>query len=78
MVLLYKGTPAVYHAADRHLDRFEAVQTRYWSDLEVSSVAALVDNNLAPLCVRRDIALLGVIYRAACGAGPMELQQFFA
>ncbi len=77
MVLLYNGTPAVYHAADRHLDRFEAAQTRYWSDLGVSSVEALVDNNLAPLCVRRDAALLGFFRRTACGASAVELQQFF-
>ena len=86
MVLLYKAqvlsymeyrTPAISHAADRHLDRLDAVQTRYLSELGVTSVAALVDFNLAPLCVRRDIALLGVIHRAACGIGPKELQQFF-
>ena len=54
------------------------MQTRYLSDLGVSSVEALIEHSLAPLCVRRDIALLGVIHRAACGVGPAELQQFFA
>ncbi len=87
MVLLYKAklpsyieyrTLVIYHATDRHLDSFDSVQTRYLFDLGVSSVETLVEYNLAPLCVRRDIALLGVIHRAACGVGPAELHQRFA
>ena len=38
---------------------------------------ALVHFKLAPLKVRRDIAMLGVIHRAVLGKGPQQLQRFF-
>ena len=38
---------------------------------------ALERFNLAPLKTRRDIAMLGVVFRAAKGTGPEPLQSFF-
>ena len=70
-------TAAVYHAADVHLKRLDAVQRRFLSEIGLSQLQALVDFRLAPLSVRRDIALLGVIHRAACGGGPLALRKFF-
>ena len=83
LVLQYKAqvlsyieyrTPAIYHAADTHLDKLDAVQCRFLKEVGVSPLEALVDFHLAPLCARRDIAMLGVIHRAACGGGPFELR----
>ena len=33
--------------------------------------------NLAPLAVRRDIAMLGLIHRAMLGRGPAQFREFF-
>ena len=38
---------------------------------------ALMKFNLAPLCVRRDIAILGVIHRAVLRQGPPQFFEFF-
>ena len=38
---------------------------------------ALTEVKLAPLAVRRDIAMLGVIHRTVLGRGPVHFQRFF-
>ena len=43
----------------------------------VDDVAALVEFRLAPLAVRCDIAMLGMIHRAAVGEGPTHFKKFF-
>ena len=40
-------------------------------------VAALLDFNLAPLSMTRDIALLGLLHRAAIGEGPEHFREYF-
>ena len=42
----------------------------------MNELEALYVANLAPLCVRRDIALLGVIHRAVLGQGPPHFRKF--
>ena len=43
----------------------------------VDSLGTLLAFNLAPLRARRDIAMLGLIHRAATGKGPEQLKRFF-
>ena len=43
----------------------------------MSAVEALFTCNLAPLCSRRDMAMLGLIHRTMLGAGPPQFQAFF-
>ena len=71
LVLLYKAhflsylelrTPAIYHATCELLSRLDAVQTRFLRDAGLDEVAALMVFNLAPLSMRRDIAMLGVLH----------------
>ena len=70
-------TSAITHAADVHLHAIDAVQRRFLRHLNVSPYEALHVFNLSPLSTRRDIANLGVIYRAAIRRGPKQLQEFF-
>ena len=86
LFLLYKAkvlsyiecrTPAIFHAADTHLESLDAVQRRFLRDINISEENAIMDYNLAPLNVRRNIAMLGVIHRAALGIGPTQLHAFF-
>ena len=59
-------------------DRLDAVQTRFLKDIGVDSVTSLISFHLAPLSVRRDIAMLGLIHRTALGTGPPQFSKFFS
>ena len=84
LILLYKAqllsfieyrTPAIYHATRNLLGKVDAIQTRFLRNAGVDEVTALMHFNLAPLSMRRDIAMLGVVHRAAIGEGPPQLQR---
>ena len=70
-------TPAIYHATRAILCRLDAVQTRFLKDIGVDEVTALTVFHLAPLCARRDMALLGFIHRTVLGKGPDQFREFF-
>ena len=53
------------------------MQSRFLKDAVVSKIYAVVHFRLAPLAVRRDIAMLGVIHRAVLGKGPVHFQKHF-
>ena len=59
-------TPAIYHASATVLNNVDSVQRMFLKDMNVSSEDALMDKsfNLAPLGMKRDMAMLGVIHRA--------------
>ena len=44
----------------------------------INKEVALAHCTLAPLAVKRDIAMLGIIHRTVLGKGPLEFKQFFA
>ena len=71
-------TAALYHAADTHLARLDACQTRFVKELGMSEKNSLEFFNMAPLSTRRDIAMLGLIHRTTIGAGPSQFADFFA
>jgi hypothetical protein len=86
LITLYKAhmlsfleyrTPAIYHALRSILSRLDSVQSRFLRSVGVDDLTALVDFKLAPLAVRRDIAMLGLIHRAAVGKGPSHFKKFF-
>ena len=67
---IYQATTSVLRQLDRTLDRF-------LRELGITRKAALFDFHLAPLCMRRDIALLGLLHRAAIGEGPVQFRTHF-
>ena len=69
-------TAAVSHAADTHLYHLDSVQRRFLQNVNLTEEAAFQEYNLAPLCSRRDIANLGIIYRAVTRRGPKKLWKF--
>ncbi len=86
LVMLFKShvlsfieyrTAGVHFASSSVLNELDDVQTRFLRQIELSDEAALMSFNLAPLCVRRDIGILGVIHRAAMRAGPPQLWKCF-
>ena len=70
-------TGAIYHATTSILMRLDRTQDSFLRELGISKEAALFDFNLAPLCMRRDIALLGLLHRAAIGEGPLQFRTHF-
>ena len=70
-------TPAVYHATRAILSRLDAVQSRFLNNIGVDEVIALAVFQLAPLSVRRDIAMLGLIHRIVVGKGPSQFTEHF-
>ena len=86
LIILYKAhllsfleyrTPAVYHATRAILIRLDAAQSKFLRDIGVDEVTALAEFHLAPLQVRRDIAMLGLIHRTALGKGPPHFAEHF-
>lgn len=57
------GTPGYYHGSPSALDCIDRVQRRFLRAMRISDVEALTRYNLAPLNVRRDIAILGFLHR---------------
>jgi hypothetical protein len=70
-------TPAVYHANSSLLFSLDRVQERVLEAASVQESEALLFMNLAPLSMRRDIAMLGVIHRAVIGHGPDHFRKYF-
>ena len=86
LVKLYKSqvlsyiessTPTIAHAAATLLSAIDSVQNRFLREIEIEPVDAMREFALAPLQVRRDIAMLGVIHRAARGEGPAQFRELF-
>ena len=67
----------MYHATRAILIRLDAVQSKFLRDVGVDEVTALAEFHLAPLQVRRDIAMLGLIHRTALGKGPPHFAEHF-
>ncbi len=70
-------TAAVYHATRDVLKRLGGIQHRFLKDAGVGELDALFQFHLAPLNTRRDIAMLGLIYRTVVGVGPPHFRKFF-
>ena len=70
-------TPAIYHATRVVISRIDAVQSRFLRDVGVDDITALVEFHLAPLCTRRDIAMLGLLHKTVRGTGPSQFTEFF-
>ena len=51
-------TPALYHATTSVLNQLDRTQDSFLRELGIDRLAALMDFNLVPLSMRRDIALL--------------------
>ena len=68
---------AIYHATSTVLNQVDKLQDNFLRDLGITREAALMDFNLAPLFMRRDIALLGLLHRSAIGEGPTQFRELF-
>ena len=53
------------------------VQETFLEDIGIDAINALLYFNLAPLSLRRDIAMLGLIHRTVLGQRPEHFKQWF-
>ena len=58
-------TPAVYRATSSVLAQLDRLQDSFLREIGLFREEALIHFNLAPLSMRRDIALLGLLHRSA-------------
>ena len=68
---------AIYHATGAILGPLDKLQRRFISNLGITIEEAFIAFNFASLEARRDMAMLGLIHRAAVGQGPIQLQTRF-
>ena len=68
------ATAGIYHASATALEPLDKRQVALLMELGITQEAAFSGMNVAPLCTRRDIAMLGVIHRAVLGEGPEQFQ----
>ena len=68
---------AIYHAAPSKLARLDSVQTSFLRHLELDERHAFLDFNLAPLRLRRDIGMLGVLWKISHGRAHPDLEALF-
>ena len=86
MINLYKAkvlsyaeyrTAAIYHSCVSNLEAVDRIQRSFLNEIGVDEFTAFMSFNLAPLSLRRDIAMLGLIHRTVLGEGPVHFQRFF-
>ena len=73
---LESSTPAIFHAPRFFLAVVDQVQARFLDALGLTPDDALFHFNLAPLCSRRDVAMLGLIHRIVLGLAPPQFSDF--
>jgi hypothetical protein len=70
---------AICHACATSLSKLDRIQASFVRDLSLTEEMAFLDFNFAPLCLRRDIGILGFIHKRVigiCHAGIKKLLPF--
>ena len=70
-------TPALYHAAPSTLRKLDRVQESFVERIGLTERDAMLWFGLHPLRTRRDIAMLGVLYKCAHGIAHPDLLELF-
>jgi hypothetical protein len=68
---------AIYHAADSHFAIWDNMQHMFLRELGVTVDEAFLTYNLAPLRLRRDIAVLGMLHRIQLGEAHEDFSKVF-
>ena len=77
LCLLEGSTSAVYHASPSVLAPLDHVQDRFLRIMGLDEAQAFLDYNLAPLRLRRDVAMLGLIFKCSHGLARPKLCELF-
>lgn len=71
-------TAAIYHASSSALRPIDRMLPSFLRQTGVSELDAFLHFNFAPLQCRRDVAILGLLHRAALKQGPLQFWEYFA
>ena len=74
---LEMNSAGFYHAVNTVLDPLDQLQNSFLQKVGLTMEEAFLEFNLAPLSTRRDIAMLGLIFKCARGLAHPDLQQLF-
>ena len=68
---------AIFHAAQSKLERLDTVQSSFLRHMEINGRQAYLELNLAPLQLRREICMLGVLYKICNGTAHTYFDYLF-
>jgi len=77
LCILESASAAIYHAAPTHLDTLDGLQRRFLKEIGVTEKDAFLGFNLAPLQLRRDIAVLGLLHKVQLGEAHSDFDKMF-
>jgi len=77
LCLLEASAGAIFHASQSHLDSLDRMQSHFVEALGLTENEAFLSFNLAPLKLRRDIAVLGLLHRVQLGEVHPDFQNLF-
>ena len=69
--------PAIYHAAPSSMEEKKRLSNFFLSHLDLNEKDGFLHYGLAPLVLRRDIGMLGVLYKYAHNTAHPELCELF-
>ena len=69
---------ALYHAATSHLNRLDGMQRGFLYELGLAEDQCYLEWNFAPLSLRRDIGLLGLLHKRVLGQSHPSIDVFFS
>ena len=70
-------TGSIFHAKDSAFRQLEDIQRSFLQQIGLTENDAFLDFNLAPLRLRRDIAILGFLHKANLGRCHPSIRKFF-
>ena len=70
-------TAGLYHAATSVLAPLDNLYNRFVREVGLNAEQAFLQYNLAPLCLRRDVAMLGLLHKCALGLAHPRLCEVF-
>ena len=70
-------TAGIYHAGVTILAPLDRVQTTFVHNFNIDVTDAFMNHNLAPLSLRRDIAMLGFLHKCVLPGAHPEMQKLF-
>ena len=75
--LLEGANGAIYHASNTVLARVDRLQDKFLAEIGISVKDAFLDFNLAPLSLRRDVGMLGLIFKCTKNEAHPKLVDLF-
>ena len=67
LCLLEYSNAAIYHASSSHLESLDSLQTCFLRDIGLPVEDAFLNFHMAPLKLRRDIGVLGLLHKIQLG-----------